>query len=130
MKSFITALLFILSFVTAAEPEIIQAQLTTAIDDRLPVDDLQGLVSVPPSSITKVYFYTQISELNAKQILHRWLYKQEPMAEVVLDIGADNWRTYSSKQIRSDWVGDWQVQVVDGEKVIFEYDFNVSQLPE
>ncbi|MDN4503064.1 DUF2914 domain-containing protein [Alteromonadaceae bacterium BrNp21-10] len=125
MIRFLAGLMLITSALTMAEPVVNRAQLTSNIIDKLPVDDLQNLMAVPAETIANVYFFTQVDGLAGQQIVHRWLYKQEPMAEVLLEIGGDNWRTHSSKKIRANWAGDWQVQVLHGDKLIHSYDFKV-----
>jgi hypothetical protein len=46
-----------------------------------------------------------------------------------LNIGSDNWRTYSSKMIPSYWSGAWQVQVWQEDKLLLSSDFTVVQEP-
>jgi len=95
---------------------------TTAIVDREPQDDLDSL----PNDHEMVYFFTELKDLAGQQVTHRWEYNGQVMAEVSFDVGADRWRTQSSKNLQSIWLGDWTVTVVDAEENVlsthkFEY---------
>lgn len=103
--------------------EVTKAQLTSAVENRQPVDNLQDDVVGKTDIITKVYFFTRISTLGGKQISHRWFYQGQLQAEVPLNIGSDSWRTYSSKRIKPDWQGDWQVQVWHEQEMLLSHDF-------
>ena len=34
------------------------------------------------------------------------------LPEVRLRVGSDSWRTWSSKKVMPDWVGEWRVEVI------------------
>ncbi len=115
------------SFAEEVEEEAVQGSVargvfTTAIVDREPQDDLDSL----PNDHEMVYFFTELKDLAGQQVTHRWEYNGQVMAEVSFDVGADRWRTQSSKNLQSIWVGDWTVTVVDAEENVllthkFEY---------
>ncbi|WP_416306599.1 DUF2914 domain-containing protein [Neptunicella sp. SCSIO 80796] len=125
MKTLMLIMLLLSGFATA-EPQISELQLTTFIQQRQPVDNLNHQVLIEKGQIGKVYFYTRAENLANKQIIHRWLYQGQHKADVTLTIGSQNWRTYSSKRIRPDWTGKWQVQVLVDEQIIARYDFDVQ----
>ena len=128
MKKFIQLLIVlslgVFSQLTTAQVE--RSQLTSNIIDREPTDNIEGLVQGQNGTIKRVYFFTQISGLASQQIIHRWLYEGEEKAAVTLNIGGDNWRTYSSKSLPSDWQGKWQVQVWKDELMLISHHFEVS----
>ena len=113
----------VFSFTSLAQVD--RSQLSDAIEQREPVNDLGTSVSVAPGEFKKVYFFTQISHLANQQITHRWLYQGVEKAAVTLNIGSDNWRTYSSKILPDYWPGEWQVQVWYGDLQLLTYDFTV-----
>ena len=128
MKKFIHLLIIISlgvfsQFVTA---QVERSQLTSSIESREPTDNLQGLVQGQNDEIKRVYFFTQITGLTNQQVIHRWLYEGEEKAAVTLNIGGDNWRTYSSKSVPSYWQGKWQVQVWQGDLMLISHHFEVS----
>jgi hypothetical protein len=110
-------------FVTA---QVERSQLTSSIENREPTDDLEGLVQGQNDEMKRVYFFTQVIGLANQQIIHRWLYEGEEKAVVALNIGGDNWRTYSSKSVPSYWQGKWQVQVWQGDLMLISHHFEVS----
>ena len=88
-----------------------RAILTAAITDREPVDNLNDQ-SVSPE-LTKIYFFTEIINKAGESVTHRWFHNGRLVAEVKLNIGANRWRTYSSKNLVKGHKGTWQVEVVD-----------------
>ena len=95
---------------------------TTEIKDKEPISELKQV----PSDVTRIYFFTEITGLNGHTIIHRWEYNGHVLAEVNCQLNGDRWRTWSSKNMLSSWLGKWQVSVLDeGGNVIemseFEY---------
>lgn len=106
--------------------QVERSQLTSSIENREPTDNLESIVQGQNEEMKRVYFFTQITGLENKQIIHRWIYKGEEKAAVILNIGGDSWRTYSSKRVPSYWQGDWQVQVWQGDLMLISHHFEVS----
>jgi len=139
MKFNITyALLFILllsasSVVQAVEDDngsvlsdnIRRAIITNAIENREPVSDLTN--TIVTSDINKVYLFTEVIGKANTMVTHRWFLDGKLEAEVVLKIGSNRWRTYSSKTLKTpQHYGNWQVEVVDENNqpiasVVFQY---------
>ena len=82
---------------------------TTGIDDREPVDRVETL----DASEERIFFFTEVVDMSDRSITHRWTYLGQTMAEVGFDIHGDRWRVWSSKRLLPEWVGAWQVDVVD-----------------
>jgi hypothetical protein len=124
-----THLLIILSlgvFSQLVTAQVERSQLTSSIENREPIDNLEGLVQGQNDEMKRVYFFTQLAGLANQQIIHRWLYQGEEKAAVTLNIGGDNWRTYSSKSVPSYWQGKWQVQVWQGDLMLISHHFEVT----
>ena len=86
-----------------------RAIVTSAIESREPVDNLDTV-----SGLDKVYFFTEVINSANTMITHRWFLNGKLEAEVVLKIGSDRWRTYSSKNlVYPNHAGNWQVEAVD-----------------
>ena len=116
----LSCFMFISFSVTAAG--ISRSIFTTEIKDKEPISELKQV----PSDVTRVYFFTEITGLNGHSIIHRWEYNGQVLAEVSFQVNGDRWRTWSSKNMLSSWLGKWQVSVLDeGGNVIetseFEY---------
>ena len=106
--------------------QVERSQLTSNIDNREPMDNLEGAVQGQYGQIKQVYFFTETIGLGDQQIIHKWLYDGDEKASVTLNIGGDSWRTYSSKRVPSEWQGKWQVQVWHGDLMLISHHFKVS----
>ena len=91
-----------------AEPVVARAQFTSAVVEREPVDALDAV----SASNGRVRFFTELRGLAGRDVVHRWEYGGQVMAEVVIPVGADRWRAWSSKRLLPAWSGVWQVSVV------------------
>lgn len=122
MKIIVSVILSCLMFISlsAQAAGISRGIFTTKIKDKEPVSELKKI----PSDITRVYFFTEITGLNGHTIIHRWEYNGQVLAEVNFQVNGDRWRTWSSKNMLSSWVGKWQVSVLDeGGNVIEQNEF-------
>jgi hypothetical protein len=118
-----------LLFSSNSMANVVRHQLAESIEQREPIGDYAANVTVEAGELKKVFFFTQITDLANTQITHRWFYQGQEKALVTLNIGSDNWRTYSSKMIPSYWSGAWQVQVWQEDKLLLSSDFTVVQEP-
>ena len=107
-----------------ADIQIENAVICTSVEDRQPI----GADSVFNADIGKLYCFTKItSQTDTAQISHVWFLGDMQMAKVDLPIGAQTWRTWSSKRILLDWVGDWRVEIQDAEgNVLYEIFFVIK----
>jgi Protein of unknown function (DUF2914) len=98
------------SFAFAAQIEVTDGAITTAIERQMPVDR----VEVYPADYGKLFCFTRIvgAEENT-QVTHVWYYQDDEMARVSLSVGSADWRTYSSKRFLPQWAGEWKVVVLD-----------------
>jgi len=79
--------------------------------------DLRALVGESTtfdSQAEQIYCFTRVKGLVPPAVVtHAWYLNGKTMARVELNIGSGNWRTWSAKRIRADWIGDWEVKVLD-----------------
>ncbi|MDP4985224.1 DUF2914 domain-containing protein [Pseudoalteromonas tunicata] len=94
-----------------------RALLTIAVEDREPVDVLGSEVYTNQFT-DQLYFFTEVNNFTPQQVSHVWFYNGVQEAEVLLDITSTHFRTYSSKKITSQQMGDWQVQLRDSNQQI------------
>lgn len=128
MKKLFFLLIFSTAFVFSALGEITvnRIQISTDIVDREPVGVSQNFSG---SKIDKLYCFTEILTDNfPTKIVHIWLYNDNIIAEVPLNVNSSKWRTYSSKRILPSWSGRWKVEVYseDG-ALIGSKSFNVNE---
>lgn len=126
MQKSVLMLLVLSLFSFAVHAEITRSQLTSDIASREPTDDLGDKVTIAPTGVTSVYFFTHVEAMAGKQLVHRWYFEGEEMAAVNLRIGGNSWRTYSSKKILPEWQGQWQVQVWHEDLQLLSHSFTVS----
>jgi len=103
-----------------SEAGVSRSAFTSAIENKEPVSELKTI----SNNTDKVYFFTELLGLSGHTITHRWEYNNKVLAEVAFNIGADRWRTWSSKSILPGWTGIWTVSVLDeGGNVIEQNNF-------
>lgn len=95
--------------VSARRGEVARAAFTTAIVDREP----QGTISELTTKISKVYYFTELSNMMGRRIIHRWEYNGKVMAEIPFEVGGPRWRIYSAKSLLPAWTGEWTAATVD-----------------
>ncbi len=88
---------------------ISQAVFALKVENRVP----KNIVNTINNTVNKIFFFTNLRNLNNKKITHRWLYNGRNMAEVDFYPKGNRWRVYSSKNLWHKWLGTWQVNVVD-----------------
>ena len=100
---------------------ISNAEFAMEIKDRTPLNIIEEL----DNSFGKIYFFTNIRNLQGQSIRHRWIYKNKVMAEVEFDINGPRWRVWSSKNLWPTWLGEWTVEVLNSkDEVFFKKEFN------
>lgn len=99
-----------ISVAFAAELVVAESAITTAIENQQPVDQVGSY----PADFGKLFCYTRILGATTEtSITHVWYFRDHVMAEVVLPVVSENWRTYSSKRFLPQWAGQWRVKVID-----------------
>ena len=100
---------------------ISNAEFAMEIKDRTPLNINEEL----DNSFGKIYFFTNIRNLQGQSIRHRWIYKNKVMAEVEFDINGPRWRVWSSKNLWPTWLGEWSVEVLNANsEVLYKKEFN------
>ncbi len=86
------------------------AAIGTAVQEREPV----GVDSLFAADVGEVVCWTRIAGApDTTSVTFVWLRNGEEMARVDLPVKSPMWRTWSSKKIRPDWTGAWEVRVLD-----------------
>ena len=97
------------------------AILTTGIKNKQASDTLGTKV---PKQIRTLYFFTQLKGAEKQTVYHRWIYKNQEMALIPLQINSNLYRTWSSKRMTSAWQGEWMVEILNANKeVIYRQSF-------
>lgn len=109
-KLFVTLVSFaaLVAF-SAAQAEVARSIITTGVEQREPVNDLEQV----PATNEQVFFFTELRDMSDKSVTHVWKHNDEVIAEVNFNVGGPRWRVWSSKKMLPDWTGEWSVEVVD-----------------
>jgi len=102
-----------------------EAEFTSAILNKQVADHLGANV---PKNIRTLYFFTQLKGAEKQTIYHRWVYKNQEMALIPLQINSNLYRTWSSKRLTSAWQGEWTVEILNANKeVIYRQTFQYGK---
>ena len=84
-----------------------------------------------PSDAGKLFCFTRIAgALNPTSVTHVWYFGAEERWRVSLAVKSSNWRTYSSKTIRSQEIGGWSVEILDPQgETLGLYKFDIYPTP-
>jgi Protein of unknown function (DUF2914) len=105
------------------ELSVARAVITSGVVDRAPRDELK----VVSADADRVYCWTDVRGASGQTLVHAWIHEGSTKARVRIRARADRWRCYSSKQLLSSWIGEWQVKVFteDG-RVLATAEFTVQ----
>ncbi|MDY0292341.1 MAG: DUF2914 domain-containing protein [Desulfuromonadaceae bacterium] len=112
MKQWICACLFAMLIFSGNlhALEIADAAITSSIANRNAVDSLNTV----KGPVAQLFCFTRVVDAQEDTwITHVWYYEGKEMARVRLAVSSSNWRTWSSKKILPEWVGQWQVHILD-----------------
>ena len=104
-----------------SDAHIARAVFTTEVKDHEPVDELGAV----PAGLDRVYYFTEIKDLEGTLIRHRWLLDGETVAEIPIQVEGPRWRAFSVKEIQPGETGTLTVQVIGADGTIL----NQAELP-
>lgn len=82
--------------------------ICTSVEERQPV----GVDTAFIKTVGQLYCFVKVSgESDSTSISHVWFFDGKEMAKIELVVKGKTWRTWSSKRIVEDWVGNWKVEV-------------------
>jgi Protein of unknown function (DUF2914) len=87
---------------------VARAAITSGVENHEPIDSLTNVTTEKG----KLYYFTDLRDMEGQKVIHRWEHNGEVMAEVPFEIGGPRWRVFSSKNLLPSWTGDWKVSVV------------------
>jgi len=101
-----------------------EAAICRDVVDRQPV----GVGSSFESSIGKLFCFTKITGAQeSTEVSHSWYFENTLKATVTLPVRSSSWRTYSSKRIQYQEIGNWHVDVIGPEgNILKTLEFNVT----
>ena len=91
------------------EAEVSRAQFTRGVLNREPIDNVLKL----DNSITSLYYFTELRQLQGRKVTHRWEHNGQVISEVSFMVGGPRWRVFSKKTLNPSMLGKWTVFVID-----------------
>lgn len=106
---------------------LIKAQLTSNIRQRQPVDNIDQ-ISLGGKSSRPIFLFLHLNKFRGEKILINWYYRDQSIARIVLPVGNNDWRTYSSKVLNRNRLGPWHVTASDqAGNLLAEFKFRVTR---
>jgi hypothetical protein len=107
-------------------PQVAHATFTTEIADREPVDH----ITFVKNDLEKVFFFTDLRNLKGQTVTHQWEFDGDVISSVPFDVDGNRWRVWSSKEMKSELVGEWKASVLTEDGVVIETrNFTYSETP-
>ncbi|SBS25678.1 hypothetical protein MAQ5080_00332 [Marinomonas aquimarina] len=110
--------------IAMAEGTVARALFASEVLDREPIDELGDVIKVEYGEIQRVYFFTDLRDMDGSQIAHVWKLNGQVEVEIPFDIGGDRWRVWSSKRLMPGFDGKWSVDVVKNGEVLESRSFD------
>ncbi len=109
---------------------VIQAQLTSAIHQREPVDEINHIELNQGASV-RIHFFMRLRDLAGQNVSVRWFYNKNEVAKLDLPIGNnEQWRTHANKLLPKTRLGQWHVELHDASgNLLAQRNFTVSNKP-
>jgi hypothetical protein len=101
--------------VGGAAGQSVDAQVATAVVDRMP----EGGGTSFPADVGELFVWTRITDAGGTSIQHVWIHDGNEWP-VTLAVGGSPWRTWSSKVIPPEWMGEWTVEVRSSDGTVLE----------
>lgn len=95
---------------TMQEEVSVELVIASAVEDREPV----GASDTFSADVGQVFAWLRVTGASDQALQVVWTHGPHE-STVPLEIGGSPWRTWSSKQIPSDWTGEWTVEVQDAD---------------
>mgnify|MGYP001053211849 CR=1 FL=1 len=106
--------------------QVFRAQLTSAISQREPVDDIKQ-ISLAGRSSRAIFLFLHLHDLTGETLRVNWFFQGRSVAQVLLPVGNNDWRTYSSKILNARRLGNWRVTAQDSSgNLLAEFLFEVT----
>ena len=112
------------------QSQVMQAQLTSAIQQREPIDEIDH-IQLNKGARARIHFFMRLRDLAGQQVSVRWYYQNKEVAQIKLPIGNnEQWRTHSNKLLPKTKLGQWHVELHDPSgNLLARRNFTVSNNP-
>jgi hypothetical protein len=99
-------------------PSVKRFTLARSIIEREPVGSIDS-ITTDTKGVAVIYAFSEVINMRDRTLYYHWFSNEKPVAKVRVGIGADSWRSYSSKYINEKMKGSWVVELrtADGQKL-------------
>jgi hypothetical protein len=99
-------------YISIASAALKRFSLAQSVLDREPIGELDD-IAYNADGFTSVSAFSEVIGLNGEILHYRWLQEGAEVAVVRVDVGADRWRSHSTKRIDRGMEGRWRVELLD-----------------
>lgn len=112
----------------SVQPAPIQVDISFGTGINRVTRSLEGAAVQFSPEVGQIFCFTHLMGLEAPAVVtHAWYHDGKTMAQVDLNIGSADWRTWSSKLVLPGWSGHWEVKVLDAAgKILGSADFELQ----
>lgn len=93
-------------------PKVVRAQLSHAVRQREPIDNIDH-VRLDEDSSKSIYFFAELLDFSHQQVTVKWYFKDRLIAQTKHNIGGEKWRTYANKLLYKQYIGSWRAVLED-----------------
>lgn len=100
--------------VAKATSKIEEAQFTTRVKDKKPIDEIKGSIFL--GAAKRISFFTNIVNQKGKKISHIWMQNKNEVFRKTFDVAGDKWRVHTNIGIKYKYrAGDKIIVIVQDE---------------
>ena len=101
---------FYLQKIISYSPAVKRFTLARAISNKEPIGTVES-ISMDANGVAIIYAFSEIGDMRDRILYYYWYHEGERVAKVPVHIGADRWRSNSSKYINIKMQGEWLVEL-------------------
>ncbi|ABM02682.1 hypothetical protein Ping_0839 [Psychromonas ingrahamii 37] len=109
-KKSISERLFTQSLKKSFSDNVIRFVISQAVEGNEPIGTIDK-VHFDSNNIATVYAYSDVNGLKDQTLYYQWSLNGKNIAKIKVEVGANRWRSYSSKFIQPDMHGEWKVEL-------------------
>jgi len=103
-----------------------RAFFTSGIENREPT----GKSDFFYTTTNTVFFFTELRGMQGETVRYRWSHDDKMVAEIKFAVTAPRWRSASSKDLLPDWLGQWNVELLNSQgEVLVNKSFVYKEAP-
>ncbi|PKH02157.1 hypothetical protein CXF72_13210 [Psychromonas sp. MB-3u-54] len=113
-KKFVSERLFTQSRKKLLSDNVTRFIISQAVEGNEPIGTLDN-IHFDSNNIATVYAYSNVNGLKDQTVYYQWSLNGKNIAKIKVKVGANRWRSYSSKFIQPNMHGEWKVELQNQE---------------